>query len=173
MPAKKFLRLVSGIITEIAGTVTSAGAGNDGDIVALDSTGRIDPSMMPVGVAAEVKVAVASEALAGGDMVNLWLDAGVLKARKADASTTGKEANGFVLVAVSTGANATVYLPSQTNTARTGLTIGAHYWLSDASPGGVTTTPPTGAGKVSQFVGKALSATELVFVPGPAITTAA
>lgn len=173
MAAKKFLRLVSGIFTEIAGVVTSAGAGNAGDIVALDDTGKIDVSVLPTGVGAETVVVPASEALSDGDFVNLWDDSGTTKARKADASTTGKEANGFVLAGVSGGASATVYLSSQINTHRTGLTPAARYWLSDSTPGGITATPPTGAGKTSQIVGKASAAGTLIFNPEPAITLAA
>ena len=66
MPAKKFLRLVAGVFTEVAATVTSAGAGNDGDLVALDSSGRLDNSVMPVGIGVDTKTIAASEALAAG-----------------------------------------------------------------------------------------------------------
>lgn len=171
MAAKKFIRLISGILTEIAGVVTSAGAGNDGDIPALDATGKLDVTMMPVGIGPEVQVMLASEALSAGDMVNVWLDAGVAKARKADNSTAGKEANGFVLAGFSGGASATVYGPSQMNTALTALTIAATYWLG--TTGGVTTTAPTGAGVVSQVVGKSVSTTVLMFHPLHPITLAA
>jgi hypothetical protein len=171
MAAKKFLRLISGIITEIAGVVTSAGAGNDGDFPVLDATGRLDVSMMPVGIGPEVQVMLASEALSAGDLVNIWLDSAVAKARKADNSTAGKEANGFVLASFASGASATVYGPSQMNTARSGLTIGATYWLG--TTGGLVTTPPTGAGVVSQVVGKSVSATTLMFNPLHPITLAA
>ena len=172
MAAKKFLRIVSGIFTEIAGVVTSAGAGNAGDIVALDDTGRIDLSVLPTGVGAEVVVVPASEAISDGDLVNIWSDGGTAKARRADASTTGKEANGFVLSGFAGGASATVYLSSQVNTHRSGLTAGSRYWLSDSTPGGITDTPPTGAGKTSQIVGKASAAGTLIFNPEPAIALA-
>ena len=76
MAAKKFLRLVSGAITEIFGVQSSAGAGNAGDIVSLDDNGRIDPSMMPVGIAAPTAAITASEALADGDFVNVWNNSG-------------------------------------------------------------------------------------------------
>ena len=170
MAAKKFLRLVSGIFTEITGIVTSSGAANDGDIPALDATGRLDVSMMPVSIGPEVQVMLASEALTGGDLVNIWLDSGVAKARKADNSAAGKEANGFVLSAVASGASATVYGPSQMNTAKSGLTIGATYWLG--TTGGMVTSPPTGAGVVSQVVGKSVSATAMMFNPLHPITLA-
>ena len=64
MAAKKFLRLVNGVLTEIFGVQASAGAGNAGDIVSLDDSGRIDNSMMPVGIGADTAAIPASETLA-------------------------------------------------------------------------------------------------------------
>lgn len=170
MAAKKFLRLVAGKITEVFGVQTSAGVGNAGDIVALDDTGRIDPTMMPVGIGAEVKVLVTSEALAAGDAVNIWTDAGVAKARKADATTAGKQTDGYVLAAVTSGGNATVYTDG-INTQRTGLTPGADLYLQTTA-GAVGHTIPSAAGNVVQRVGKALSATEWQFAPSDPITLA-
>lgn len=163
MAAKSFLRIVAGVVTQVFGVQASTGASNAGDIVALDDSGKIDNSMMPVGIGADTKILPASEALAAGDEVNLWTDTGnVIKVRKADASTNGKESNGFVLSAVSFGANATVYFEG-TNTQKTGLIPGAAYYLSASTPGGVTNVSPSTAGQVSQYIGKALSATELSY----------
>lgn len=50
MAAKSFLRLVNGVITATPATVTSAGAANDGDLVALDSSGKLDASVLPTGI---------------------------------------------------------------------------------------------------------------------------
>lgn len=162
MAAKKFLRMVSGKLKEVFATVTSAGAGNDGDIVALDSTGKLDISLLPVGVGAEVTVLPASENLTAGDFVNLWNDGGTMKVRKADATTNAKPADGFVLAGVTAPANATVYRLSQTNTARSGMTLGAEYFLSTTA-GGITTTAPSANGNIVQRIGVAHSATEIVF----------
>lgn len=159
MSAKKFLRLVAGRVTEIFGVTSSSGVANDGDIPALDASGRLDVSMMPVGVGPDVKVCPSSENLTAGDMVNLYDNGGAINARKADATAVGKEANGYVLANVTSPANATVYF-GMINTARSGMTVGATYYLS-TTPGGVTTTPPSASGNVVQEVGKALSATEL------------
>lgn len=164
MAAKKFLRQVSGVLTEIAGVVTSAGAGNDGDIPALDATGRLDSSMMPVGIAAATASVTASEALAAGDFVNIWSSAGSFRVRKADASTSGKEAHGFVLAAVSNGAVGVVYFPGEENTQVTGATPGAVY-LSDSTAGGFSATAPSASGHVVQRLGVAVSATEIIFEP--------
>lgn len=168
--AQKFLRILAGVIAELEALVTSGGAGDAGKIVATDSTGKLDQSLMPVGMGADTKILVASENLAAGDKVNIWNDAGTAKARKADATTAGKEANGFVLAAVSLGNNATVYFDG-TNTQLSGLTPGAVYYLATVA-GQITTTPPSGSGNVVQRVGRALSATELSFEPGEPITLA-
>lgn len=154
MPGKKFLRNVSGEISEVTGTDVSAGAGNSGDIVALDASGRIDSTMMPVGIGADTVLVTASEALSAGDLVNLYNNASVLNARKADASN-GREADGFVLVAVASAASATVYKEG-TITGLAGLTPGAKLYLGTS--GAVTVTPPTTSGHTSQRIGKALSA---------------
>jgi hypothetical protein len=168
--AQKFLRLLSGVISELEALVSSAGAGDAGKIPALDATGKLDNSFMPVGIGADSKILPASENLAAGDLVNVWNDSGTAKARKADATTAGKEANGFVLSAVTLGNNATVYFDG-TDTQLSSLTPGAAYYLATTA-GGVTDTPPSGSGNVLQRVGRALSATELTFEPGEPITLA-
>ena len=159
MPAKKFLRLVNGVLTEIFGVQTSAGAGNAGDLVSLDDSGRIDNSMMPVGIGADTATITASETLAAGDWVNVWNNSGA-KVRKADATTAGKEAHGFVLAAVTSGNPATVYFEG-TNTQVTGQTPGPVYLQTTAGTGG--TTIPSASGNVVQQVGVAVSATAVNF----------
>jgi len=143
---------------------TSAGAGDSAKLPQLDSTGKLDSSFMPVGIGADTAVVVASEALAAGDLVNIWNNTGVANARKADASTTGKIADGFVLASVLISGNATVYFVG-TNTQCTGLTPGQQY-LSDTVPGKCTVTVPTGSGHTVQPVGVALSATSMNFSLG-------
>lgn len=162
MAAKSFLRVVAGIATQIFGVQTSAGAANAGDIPALGEDGRLDNSMMPTGIGADTTSCLASEGLAAGDEVNLWNDAGTMKARKADASTTGKASDGFVQAAVTSGATATVYHEG-TNTQKSGLTAGLDYYLSASTPGGVVSTSPSTAGQVSQYIGKATSTTSLSY----------
>lgn len=168
MAAKKYLRLISGVITEVAGVVTSAGAGNDGDFPVLDSTGRLDNSVMPAGLGADTASVTTSEALAAGDYVNIWNSTGA-KARKADATTAGKEAHGFVLSAVGSGSAATVYFES-TNTQVTSQTPGVVYLSTTAGLG--TATPPSTAGNVVQRIGFATSATAVNFQSQPPVTLA-
>lgn len=170
MATWKVLRMLSGRITETEAVTSSAGAGDAGKIPGLDAGGKLSDTMMPTGVAASVKQAAASEALAAGDAVNLWLDGATLKVRKADATTAGKEADGFVKAAVESAATATVYLDG-INDQLTGLTVGSEYFLS-ATAGAITTTAPSASGNVVQPVGKAISATELSFVKGLPVTLA-
>lgn len=169
MAAKKLLRLIGGVITEVFGVQTSAGAGNAGDIVALDDTGRIDNSMMPVGIGADTATITASEGLAAGDWINVWNDASTAKVRKADATTAGKEVHGFVLSAVTSGNPATVYFEG-TNTQVTGQTPGPVYLQTTAGTGGATA--PSASGNLVQQVGVALSATSVNFERGTPVVLA-
>lgn len=159
MAAKKFLRLVNGVLTEIFGVQASAGAGNAGDLVSLDDSGRIDNSMMPVGIGADTSTISASETLAAGDWVNVWNNSGA-KVRKADATTAGKEAHGFVLAAVTSGNPATVYFEG-TNTQVSGQTPGPVFLQTTAGVGGPTV--PSASGNVVQQIGVAVSATAVNF----------
>lgn len=168
MAAKKFLRMIGGVITEVFGVQSSAGAANAGDLVALDDTGRINNDMMPVGIGTDTKTIAASEALAAGDWVNVWNSTGA-KVRKADATTAGKEAHGFVLAAVSSGANALVYF-EDTNTQVSGQTPGPVYLQTTAGTGGATI--PSASGNVVQNLGVAVSATEVNFERGTPVVLA-
>ncbi len=156
---KKYIKLASGRLQE---QVAYNEGGAEGDVVALDAAGRVPAAYMPVGIGADTASIVASENLASGDFVNIWDDGGTISVRKADATTAGKEADGFVLDAVTAPASATVYFEGR-NTSKTGLTLGARYYLSAAAAGGVVTTPPSASGNVVQFLGRAVSATSISF----------
>lgn len=144
----------------------SAGAGDAAKIVQLDSSGKIDSTMMPVGVGADSAVITTSEALSAGDFVNIWNSTGA-KARKADATVAGKEAHGFVLVGVGSAAAATVYFEG-TNTGVTGQTPGPVFLSTTA--GVAAAAAPSGAGNVVQRIGFAISATAINFQSQPPIT---
>lgn len=167
--ADKYIKISSsGFLQEQEVITQSSGAGDAGKLVGLDSTGKLDQSLMPVGIGADTKVIQASENLSAGDFVNVWNDSGTVKVRKADASAgVSKKADGFVLSAVSSGNNATVYFEG-TNTQLSGLTGGSNYFLSTTA-GGATTTPPTTSGYIVQYLGKALSSSEISFEPGEPI----
>ena len=159
-----YLDRVAGKLKQIAGITSSAGAGDDGKIIALDSAGKLDSSFMPAGVGADTTSILASEGLAAGDLVNIYDNAGTANCRKADATTAGKEADGFVLAVVTSGANATVYPVGSSNTQVTGLTAGTQYLSTTA--GGMSITPPSASGNIVQEVGSASSATAMVFTRG-------
>jgi hypothetical protein len=165
----KFLTIVNGGIQQEVAINSSAGAGDANKIPKLDAGGRIDTTMMPVGIGADTKSIATSEDLAAGDFVNIWNSTGV-KARKADATTAGKEAQGFVLAATTSGQNATVYFEG-INTALSGLTVGAKQFLSTTA-GGRTETAPSASGNVVQSIGVAVSATEIAFEAQSPITLA-
>jgi hypothetical protein len=162
--AQGFLARVGGRIQQLFAITTSAGAADADKIPALGSDGRLDISMMPVGVGANVVVATASESLSAGRFVNLFVDAGVLKMRLADNSN-GRPAWGYVREAVAADASGSAYRLNTVNANLTGLTPGSDYWLGTA--GGLIATaldPETDAGKVDQYLGMSSSATELVTV---------
>ena len=142
------------------GKNTSAGAGDAGKTVLLGAAGKLDATMMPTGIGADVASIVASEALSAGDLVNIYNNGGTANVRKADATTAGKEAHGFVLAAVSSSANATVYFEG-TNTQCTGLTPGPQFLATTA--GKCAVAAPASSGNVVQRVGFAVSATAMNF----------
>lgn len=160
--ADKYIYQNAGQLTEREGLVTSAGAGDTGKIVALDATGKLDTSLLPTGIGADTASIQATEALSAGDLVNIY-DSGssTFRCRKADASSSSKEAHGFVLAAVSNGANATIYFEGS-NSQVSGLAPGNRF-LSGSTPGGTTSTAPSTTGHLVQLVGVATSATVLNF----------
>ena len=160
--ANKYLAMIGGMLREVMATVTSTGAEDAGKIVGLNAQGRLDDSVMPSGIGASTKIVSTSEALASGDFINLWDDAGTLKVRKADASATGKQADGFVKSAYASGANATIYTDG-INDQCTGLSGGPVMYLSASTPGTATATAPSTGGGIVQRIGRRLSATEVAF----------
>lgn len=161
--AQKILQRVDGQTVQYEPVTTSAGAGDAGEIVALGGDGKIHPSMYDAGGGPTPLVVTASEDLAAGRFVNLFNNGGTIGARLADNSNA-RQAHGFVLSAVVSGASADVFQLDATNTALTALTPGATYYLG--TTGQVIATPLDAAdvanvGKVDQKLGLALSATEL------------
>jgi len=138
-------------------TAVGGSASHAGRLVALDGSGRLASTLMPTGIGADTVSLPATENLAAGDWVNIYSATGTPSVRKADASSDGKEAHGFVLAAVASGAAATVYMEGL-NSQCTGLTAGTAH-LSSSSAGRATSTPPTTAGQVVQVLGVAVSAT--------------
>jgi hypothetical protein len=194
MAAHKFLKNNAGVVTEEAAVASSAGAGDEGKLVALgadgvlvasivnskttsagagdsgkipalDATGKLSNTFMPTGIGADTAAITASEALAAGDLVNIYDSTGA-KCRKADASTAGKEAHGFVLAVVESAAEATVYFEGS-NAQVSGLTPGVQYLST--TPGLCTATAPSASGNAVQRVGFATSATAMNFQSQPPV----
>jgi hypothetical protein len=140
--------------------VVSGGASDAGKAVGTDSNGKIDMSFMPTGIGVDSVTVPATEALNAGDFVNLYDNAGTISARKADNTNNTKPANGFVKVAVASGANAVVYTEGD-NDVLTGLAVGTKYFLG--TTGGKTTTIPTASGTIIQNLGVVKSPTTIRF----------
>lgn len=161
MAAKTFLRLVSGKLKALQAIIVSSGGANDGDLVALDSTGKLDVTVMPIGIGPDVAVVTVAEAagLAAGDYVNIFDSTGP-KVRLADNSN-GREAHGFVKEAFADAAVATIFFEGP-NADLSGLTAGQRVFLGVA--GGILTTPlvpVTDTGKLSQLLGTATKSIEV------------
>lgn len=148
---------------------TSAGAADANKVALLNGAGKIDATMLPsVSGGGDCTTVQTSEALAAGDFVNIFNSSGA-RARKADATTAGKEAHGFVKESCASGASATVYFEGANDNV-TGQTPGVIYLST--TPGLGTATPPTGAGNVVQRVGFATSATSVNFQAHTPVTLA-
>lgn len=160
MPVQKYIRNDAGSLKETSASQTSTGVADAGKIVALDESGRIDSTMMPVGFGDDVALIQASENLASGEWVNVWNSAGSFRVRKADGTTEGKETHGFVLENVTSGQNAKVYFEG-TNNQVTGQTPGRVFLSTTAGQGAATA--PTGTGNIVQIIGFATSATSVNF----------
>lgn len=152
--ADKYQALVSGKTKLKEATTTSTGATEAGDIVALDASGKLDASLLPVGVGPDVKLVEASEAISAGDYVNLFDDAGTVKVRLADNSN-GREAHGWVKAAFAPTETATVYFEGPNEDVASG-TAGQRAYLGET--GAVLTSPldsdlPANVGKIHQYLG--------------------
>lgn len=135
----------------------SSGAVDSGKIIAADSAGRLDLSLMPVGIAPDVRILETTEDLSAGSYVNIYESAGTFFCRLADNSNQ-REANGYVKDSFLTAANATIYFEGE-NSGLSGLVNGTVYL---GTSGGVIQTPlneQTETGKFHQVLGKAVSDT--------------
>lgn len=107
--------------------------------------------------------AVASETLSSGNMVNLWNDGGTLKVRKANATDNTKPCDGFVIGSVTSGASGSVFVVGGLSVGLfSGLTIGDEIYLSTTA-GAITATAPSTSGNIVQRLGKAVSASTIIF----------
>lgn len=156
MATDKYLTLVGTQQALKSSNDASAGAGDAGKIVALDSTGRLASTLFPAGFGETSTTKTASEALAAGSIVSFEA-AGTM--RLADASNQ-RRGDGFVLSAVSNGASGTVFL-SGLVTGLSGLTPAAKLFVGAA--GALTATAPTAANNIWQVVARAVDANSAEF----------
>lgn len=157
--ADKFLFIddSTGAVTEKA-PATAGGAGSEGRIPVLGAAdGRLPASMLPAGVAAEVKTGNAFETIAANALVYFKSDGTVANASNVSG---GHAAEGWAANGGTAGQPITVNFEA-TITGLSSLTPEGMCFLGVA--GAITQTVPTGAGVLLQHVGPALSATELQF----------
>lgn len=114
-----------------------------------------------------------SEAVAFGALINLYSNAGVLNARNANSGVGGSSGavqpvHGFCngdnkgMNNIASGKSGFVQLGKGMILGQTGLTVGGNYWLK-ATNGQWQATPDVTAGHIEQYIGVALSATQLAF----------
>lgn len=150
----------TGCQEEVVPLTTSSGAADASQLVQTNAAGELDETLFPSSVL-NAKTFTAAEALTAGDKV--YID-GSGEAARASAASGGNRVSGYVKDSATTGSTVTVFFDG-CNDALTGLTVGATYFLSPSTPGGITTTVPTGSGEMVIKVGVATSATQLEFEP--------
>ena len=150
----------TGCQEEVIPLTSSTGAPDANQLVQTGADGKLDETLLPSSVFDSISLP-AGEALTAGDYVIIDASGEVVRA---SAASGGNAAVGYVKDSVTTGASVTVYFEG-TNDALSGLTPGASYFLSDTTPGGITTTIPTDTGEIVQKIGLAISATSLTFEP--------
>ena len=163
MANQNFFSLVAGKIVQLFPLFESRGAEDAGKLVATNSKGKIDNSLLDL--KAEVNIRDAAENMSAGKFVNLFLDGSELKVRLADQSN-GRVAHGYIQETVEAGQPVKVYRIDSDNSHLSGLTVGDVYWLGEA--GNAVNAPPT-TGKICQLLGLAISSTELRTDDGPVI----
>jgi len=110
---------------------------------------------------------VAGEALASGNAV--YVDSSTGKVFKAVANQTLEKATVIGFAQANASLNATTDILIGGALATTGLTASTFYFLSAASAGAITATPPSTAGQFVTRVGEAGSSTQLAVRPEPPI----
>jgi hypothetical protein len=104
----------------------------------------------------------ASELIALGAVVNLHNVAGVINARNANATDTTKPAYGWCTTTggIASGDFGEVTLKMGCCINISGLTVGTRYWLSTTN-GLITAVQPAVSGNIQQYIGIALTTTQL------------
>ena len=151
----------SGILDDtLVNTATVGGIGSANKRLQLNAQGVLDASVMPAGFGEETQSFVCSENLTSGNAVQIWIDTGVAKVRKAD-NATGRPADGYIKASYTVGQTATMY--KEGTVAITGGTIGPVYLGTN---GGFVYSPIADADNaVHQKIGMCTSATSISWDP--------
>ncbi|MEM9652252.1 MAG: hypothetical protein AAGA65_09170 [Actinomycetota bacterium] len=143
----------------------SAGAGDAGKILSLNSVGQVDESFLS---GRDIVSTVASGAIPAGAFVNLFDNGGTMAARLADKSNN-RPAHGYTKTAVA-DTEAVAVFSRDNNDQLSGLTPGGEYWLDTA--GGVTDTPTNVSAELRQYLGIAIADDTIDVLIDPAIEMA-
>jgi hypothetical protein len=158
MAAEKYVKidLTTGRLTQQQ-AVDVGGSGNAGKIVALNSAGFVDPTMLTDsgGGGSTINV-IADVNLSPGDWVNIFYTSSQRRARKATATDATIPAHAFVQDTISATSSGLAYLdtinPYCVRGSLTTSDIGKRVFLSTTG-GSYTLTPPSTTGNLIQVLG--------------------
>lgn len=163
MTTNRFLTIATnGVKRLVTAIKVSTGVASANQIISTDDTGKISSTFLPTGIGGEATAnLLASEAIAAGDFVNIFNNAGVATIRKADASNN-RPANGFCLTAIANAATGIVNLRGENN-ALTGIISGTVYYLSATNAGKAVDASPSANGNIIQTLGYGLRSTSILY----------
>lgn len=104
---------------------------------------------------------VAAVAITAGQIINLYSDAGVMKARLASATSATTMAHGVANTACGIGERFEMQWLRCYCLTIGGMTAGTLYWLSTVG-GAIQNLPPVAAGTIAQPIGLAFASSELL-----------
>lgn len=161
MAGNKYLeRTSSGDHHQRASVNSTAGVADANKIVSLNAFGYLDPSMIQ---GESVESFVAFEAIAAGDLVNVFDDGGTAKVRKATNTGEATRAHGFAPSSILITATGDIYMWSATIAGLSGLTVGGRYVLGTAGGVLIASSSPTADSTIVQQVGVAKTTTVFEF----------
>ncbi len=108
---------------------------------------------------------IAGENVLTGQLLHYYNDSGVTKAQLADATDATKPCQAFAANDALTGEIVRPLGAASDITGLTGKTPGAAQYLSAATPGAMTESPPSSVGNLIQKIGSALNTTTVDFNP--------